>query len=137
MRIDRLEAELADDQEHARLGGLPPEPALGSLQRTIDGLQEAVGLTGLRPGDDGLHHQTGRLAHRVCCRCKRHLLGQRQAHRLEPQCEARPALPPAEAVQAEAADSVNRLRSVRCNIFPVAVRGISASAMKITALGRL
>ena len=62
MRVDCMEVELAGDQEDDRLdGGQAGESAraaLGGLEQAVDGLQEAVGLAGLRPkprchrGDD-------------------------------------------------------------------------------------
>lgn len=54
MRVDGLEVETAGYQEDDRHdGGDASEAActpLGGLEQTVDGLQEAVGLARLRPG---------------------------------------------------------------------------------------
>jgi hypothetical protein len=59
VRVDRPEVELPRDQENDGLdSGQAPEAvraALGSLEQAIDGLAEAVGLSGLRPGHDAFH----------------------------------------------------------------------------------
>jgi hypothetical protein len=56
MRVDRVEVELAGDQEDDCLdGGQAHEAAsatLGGLEQAVDGFQEAVGLARLSPRDD-------------------------------------------------------------------------------------
>src|SRR5438045_7714739 len=72
MRVDSAEVELAGDQEDDSLdGGQPgeaPGTALGGLEQSIESLQEAVGLAGLRPGHYALQvaaHEAGDLLHRL------------------------------------------------------------------------
>ncbi|AAW74237.1 unknown protein [Xanthomonas oryzae pv. oryzae KACC 10331] len=59
MRVERLEVQLAGNQEDDGLDGgqafEAASSALGGLEQAIDGFKEAVGLTGLRPGDDAVH----------------------------------------------------------------------------------
>jgi hypothetical protein len=72
VRVDRLEVQLARDQEDDGLdGGQTREAAraaLGGLEQAVDGFEEAVGLTGLRPGNDAFQmaaHETGDFLHRL------------------------------------------------------------------------
>lgn len=72
MRVEALEVQPAGDEEDDRPdGGRPIEAAgspLGGLEQAVDGFQESVGLTGLRPGHDALQmaaHKRGNLLHRV------------------------------------------------------------------------
>ncbi len=58
MRIDGAEVQPASDQEeYGPDGGEASEAAraaLGGLEQSVDGLQESVVLTGLRPSDDAI-----------------------------------------------------------------------------------
>ena len=58
MGIDLCEVELSGDQEEDRSQGGEPAVAaglsLGGLEESVEGLDEAVGLAGSRPGDDAL-----------------------------------------------------------------------------------
>ena len=70
--VDGVEVEFADDQGDDGLdGGQARETAsaaLGGLEQAVDGLQESVGLTGLRPSHDALQvaaHEGGDLLHRL------------------------------------------------------------------------
>jgi hypothetical protein len=53
MRVDRLEVELASDQEDDRpdggRAGEAASSALGGLEQAVDGFEETDGLPGLRP----------------------------------------------------------------------------------------
>src|SRR3954451_9027045 len=71
MRIDDSEVELAGDQEDCGPdGGQSSEAtssALGRLEQTIDGFEEAVCLAGPCPSDDAFHvatNQRSNLLHR-------------------------------------------------------------------------
>jgi hypothetical protein len=56
MRVEAGEIELTgdekEDSEHRFQASVSVCLALGGLKRTVDGFDEAVGLAGLRPGDD-------------------------------------------------------------------------------------
>ena len=72
MRVARVEVELACDQDDDGLdGGQSGEAtsaALGGLKQAVDGLQEAIGLTGVRPRDDAIDvaaHKRGDILHRL------------------------------------------------------------------------
>jgi hypothetical protein len=56
VRIDAVEVELAGNQEehgsHGGKAGVAAGFAFGGLEEAIEGLDEAIGLTGLGPGDN-------------------------------------------------------------------------------------
>src|SRR5271169_7111300 len=58
VRVDAGEIELAGDEEqhgtHGGEAGITAAFAFGSLEEAVEGLDEAVGLTGLGPGDDAV-----------------------------------------------------------------------------------
>src|SRR6202167_1341328 len=58
MRVEAGEIELAGDEKedgaHRREARVTASLALGSLKQAVDGLDEAVGLAGLSPGDDAI-----------------------------------------------------------------------------------
>ena len=70
MRVDGCEVQFAGDEEDDRPdGGHASEAAraaLGGLEQAVDGLEESVGLTGLRPGHDAfqvISHEHGNDLH--------------------------------------------------------------------------
>ena len=58
VRVDAGEVELAGNEEqhgtHGGEAGITAGFALGRLEEAVEGLDEAVGLTGLGPGDDAV-----------------------------------------------------------------------------------
>src|SRR3954462_9044918 len=72
MRVEAGEIKFAgDEKEHGAHGSearVAASLALGSLKQTVDGLDEAVGLAGLRPGNDAVEvpaNQTRDILHRL------------------------------------------------------------------------
>lgn len=72
MRVDRGEVELAGEEEDDGSDRVEAfeaaSSALGGLEQAVERLKEAVGLTGLRPGDDALEvatHEGGDFLHRL------------------------------------------------------------------------
>lgn len=72
MRIESGKIEFAGDEKedgaHGREARVTPGLALGSLKQAVDGLDEAVGLAGLSPGDDAFEvsaNQTCHILHRL------------------------------------------------------------------------
>ena len=67
MRVDAGEIEVSGDQEddgaHRFERAISPGSALGGLKQSIDGFEEPVGLTRLRPGDDAVEVIEDHLRH--------------------------------------------------------------------------
>ena len=72
MRVDPGEVELSRNEEehgtHGREAGVAARLALGGLEETVQGFDEAVGLAGLGPGNDAVEvkaDHSGDLLHRL------------------------------------------------------------------------